>query len=561
MASRKINENYTEFGGSPTSRWGSVFSPTGKLGKWLSKFGATSAKRYYKQGDNQGDTFAQEKTIQVDQGAGGYGVDRYQLQLPETEMNRKRRYQEFEKMDEYPEVGAAFDIYADDCTQRNLHGKRWKVISKDLLVIEEIERMFNNIKLDTFYWDIVRNTCKYGDCFIETILDIKNPEAGIRRIKILNPKYILRVEDNFGYLKAFLQEVPDSMDNLGAFNINSKAQYINLDRNQIVHFRLHTSDPLFYPYGKSIAALGAKVYRSLKMMEDAMLIYRLSRAPERRIFYIETGNMPASKAENFIERVKQKYKKEKFYNSSTGNIDARYNPLSADEDYYVPIRKGSGAKIETLPGAQNLGEVDDVKYFRDKLLASLKIPKDYVVEKDKSPERKANLSQLDVKFARTIERIKRHIEVGLETIAKRHLMLKGFPVGSVHELRIELPDPSDMFTKRKIEVEEAKTRTVQAVIGLGLFDKATILKEFYGLTDQEVEEQIKKVEKEEQAEAQAQQQQAMSAGPAAPASAPQGGQPPAQQPVPNQESKLTNFLKKDAKGLQVLKRLNERSGS
>ena len=128
----------------------------------------------------------------------------------------------------------------------------------------------------------------------------------------------------------------------------------------------------------------------------------------------------------FIERLKEKFKKEKFFDANKGQIDARYNPLSADEDFFVPSRGGNGTKIETLPGAQNLGEVDDVKYFRDKLLASLKIPKDYIVEKEQSPERKANLSQLDVKFARTVSRIQHSIEVGLESIAKRHLKIKGF---------------------------------------------------------------------------------------------------------------------------------------
>ena len=161
-------------------------------------------------------------------------------------------------------------------------------------------------------------------------------------------------------------------------------QYIELDKNQIIHFRLQTSDPYFYPYGRSIAAGSRSTFRSLKLMEDAMLIYRLQRAPERRIFYIDIGQMPTSKAEMYVERIKQKYKKEKYYDTSRNTINERYNPMSADEDFFVPVKgRQSSTKIETLPGAQNLGDVDDVKYFRDKLLAALKIPKDYIVEKDK----------------------------------------------------------------------------------------------------------------------------------------------------------------------------------
>jgi hypothetical protein len=240
-------------------------------------------------------------------------------------------------------------------------------------------------------------------------------------------------------------------------------------------------------------------------MEDAMLVYRLARAPERRICYIDVGQLPTSKAEAFIEDVKQRYKKEKFY--ANDKIDGRYNPLAADEDYFVPVRGSAGTKIETLPGGQNLGEVDDVKYFRDKLLATMKIPKDYVVEFDKSPERKANLAQLDVKFARTIVRVQECICNGLESIAKRHLKLKGFPSLLIQKMSISLPDPSDIFTKRKLEIDEAKARVVQAVVGTGLFPTETIYKELYDMNDQEIEVTKEKLKEEQQEKMEQEQQQ------------------------------------------------------
>jgi hypothetical protein len=218
------------------------------------------------------------------------------------------------------------------------------------------------------------------------------------------------------------------------------------------------------------------------MMEDAMMIYRLSRAPERRIFYVDTGNLPTSKAEMFIERLKQKFKKEKYYNTPKGTIDSRYNPMSMDEDFFVPTKNGRGTKIDTLPGATNLGEIEDVRYYRDKLLAALKVPKDYLVEKDQSPERKANLSQLDVKFARTIQRVQVDIETGLENMAKRHLQLRGYPAALIKKLKISLPEPSDMSAKRKLDIDEQKTRVIAAVQQLGLFSKDSIYREFYDMT-------------------------------------------------------------------------------
>jgi hypothetical protein len=228
-----------------------------------------------------------------------------------------------------------------------------------------------------------------------------------------------------------------------------------------------------------------------------------------------------------MERIKEKFKKEKFFNSNTGNIDARFNPLSVDEDYFVPTRNGAGTKIDTLRGAENLGEVDDVKYFRDKLLAALKIPKDYIVEFDKSPERKANLAQLDVKFARVILRVQKSIEVGLENIAKRHLQLKNYPPSLIKDLRIKLPDPSDMFAKRKLDLDEQKTRVIQAVKGLGLLSNKTIYKEYYDMSEEEIDRELEAIkEEQEQAMADQAEQQAAAAAAAPAPAAPQAGAAP-----------------------------------
>jgi hypothetical protein len=497
----------TRFAGTKTGN--AYFYPTGVLGKFFAKFFATKAIPYLADTDREaglvGDTIVQTDVVKTETRGMGFSMLKSEPYLPEIEKNRRNRYKQYEDMDEFPEIGATFDIYSDDCTQKDIRNRTWTIKSDNLTVVEEVNRLFSKIKLDRFYWDICRNTVKYGDCFIETILDINNPSFGIQRLKILNPNYIIRVENEYGYLTDFLQEIPDKGDLNYTTSPNSeRIKYITLDKNQIVHFRLFTSDPAFYPYGKSIAALAVRIYRSLKLMEDAMLVYRLSRAPERRIFYVDVGNLPTSKAEMFIERVKQKFKKEKFYNTQKGTVDARYNPLSADEDYFVPVKGNQGTKIETLPGAQNLGEVDDVKYFRDKLLASLKIPKDYIVEKDKSPERKANLSQLDVKFARVIQRVQHAIEIGLETVAKRHLRLKKFPLTLINELRIDLPDPSDMFTKRKLDIDEQKVRVVQAVKSMQLFPLSMIYKEYYDMSDEEIEETREELSDDMESESMAQ---------------------------------------------------------
>jgi hypothetical protein len=443
------------------------------------------------------------------------------------------------------------------------------------MVVDEINALFHQVRLDKFLWDIVRNTCKYGDCFTELVLDVNKPEEGIKKLKILNPNWILRVENEFGYLKKFLQEIPN-MESLQYSEVGSNVgdrpvKYIELDKNQIVHFRLHTSDPVFYPYGKSIAALCMRVFRSLKMMEDAMMIYRLSRAPERRIFYVDTGNLPTSKAEMYIERLKQKFKKEKFYNTPKDTVDSRYNPMSMDEDFFVPTKNGRGTKIDTLPGATNLGEIEDVRYYRDKLLASLKIPKDYIVEKDQSPERKANLSQLDVKFARTIQRVQVDIETGLENVAKRHLQLRGFPAALIKNVKIKLPEPSDMSAKRKLDLDEQKTRVIAAVQQLALFSKDEIYREYYDMTNEEIARMKAEMEEQQQKEMEQQAEQAALAGPeaggapmAGPGPMEAGGQegaenvpPTANEDIVSSLETLQNLVLEDDKK-QVLSRIIEK---
>jgi hypothetical protein len=434
--------------------------------------------------------------------AGGYGKQRGSIVMPRVEQERRRRYKDYEKMDESPEVGAALDIYSDDSTQENTKKEMFELNTENDLVKKEVARFLRQTKLSKYIWDIVRNVAKYGDCFVENVVDLNNIEGGIQRLKILNPNFLFRVEDKYGYLKEFLQEIPEKHGNaVDSYATNfipdkKKKNYIRLDKDQIVHFRRLTSDANYYPYGKGILSYGVRVFKSLTLMEDAMLIYRIQRAPERRAFYLETGNLPQSKVEAFVERVKTKFKKQPLWNAQTNSIDYQYNPLSVDEDFFIPIRNGKGSKIEVLPGAQNLGETDDVKYFRDKLLAALKVPKDFIVEKDNSPERKANLSQLDVKFAKAVSRLQRDVEVSLNVLLKRHLTLTGMPKSLVTNIEIKLTSPSDMFEKRRMEVDEQKVRIVQAVKGLMLFDDEYLYKTYFGFTDAEVTDMKERVKKQ-----------------------------------------------------------------
>ena len=545
----EVKEPIVEDGGQST--WGGMpgrgpyFYPRGALGKWFARFFATPAQDELVKSINDlegpgpvGDTKVKNSDIKNDSGL-AFTINRATPVYSEIERNRKNRYKEYEQMDEYPEVGSAFDVYADDCTQRDTQRRRWSVKSESPEVVQAVENLFEDIQLDRVYYDICRNTVKFGDCFLELIADINNPTAGIQKIKVLNPNYILRVENEYGYLKTFIQQIPEKISAEGSFESPGEygikdSKFVELDKNQIIHFRMFTSDPKFYPYGKSVAAYGVQTFRSLRLMEDAMLIYRLARAPERRIFYIDVGNLPASKAELFMERVKEKFKKEKYYKGQ--GINARYNPLAADEDFFVPIKGGQSTKIETLPGAQNLGEVTDVSYFRDKLLAALKVPKDFVsVDKDKSAERKANLSELDVKFARAVARVQHEVEAGLEMLAKRHLALKNYPASLINALRIQLPDPSDRFTKRKLEIDSARLAIIQTVTQTQLFPKDYIYREYFEMSDGEIA-LVKEKLRQESEEAAYEQQELNQISPGA-GELPQGNTPGGLESTPTQDER------------------------
>jgi hypothetical protein len=611
---KKLNESgSTSFGGSPDNANASFFSPTGTLGQFMSRFFANKAKPYIANQEEEnipipkeplaGDTFTDVdvnkiRTARQDSIPGSPTLIRTVIQ-PEKERTRKDRYKQLEFMDEYPEISSAFDVYADNSIQKGINGKNWVIKTKHPVIKKEVEKFYQTINLEEFQWDIFRNICKYGDCFVENIVNEKVPKLGIQRLKVLNPNYILRLENKYGYLTGFVQEIPQN-DGFKEFGSQSelldKTQNIALDKNQITHFRLATSDPKYYPYGKSVGSSVLKTFKSLRLMEDAMLVYRLSRAPEKRVFYVNTANLPTNKVDVFMQKMKNSLRKDKMWNSSTNTVDERYNPLAVDEDLFIPHRGDKETRVEILPGGQNLNAIDDVKYFLDKILAGMKVPRDYIVEsKDKGAERKANLSQLDAKFANVIIRVQQQFCEGLQSLTRKHLKLRGMPQHLINELRIEMPDPSDIYVKRKLEIDEARARVVAAVLGTGLFSKEYVYKEYYDLDDIEIEniKQQLKQDMEEQAEMGMQGQvdpltgQPMGAGQPPMGGGEEGGPPGAEGAAPNvggrsgiiaqkqpgsagadaPANEAIDYLskklitEKDVKRLKVLKRIQEKAKS
>ncbi|MGH7175289.1 MAG: portal protein, partial [Minisyncoccia bacterium] len=224
----------------------------------------------------------------------------------------------------------------------------------------------------------------------------------------------------------------------------------------VVHIRIGDDRRQFYPYGVSIIEPARSPAHQLRMMEDAMVVYRLTRAPERRVFYVDVGGLPSHKAEAFIDRMKDQFRKKKMaaargQGNNASMVEERWHAPAADEDYWLPIRPNSNTRIETLPGAQNLGEIDDTVYFRNKLFVALNFPRNYYSNEDPQATR-ITLSAQDVKFARFIERLQSNIEDGLWEIADRHLTLRGFPTECYDDLRLRMTPPSDWREMSRAEV-------------------------------------------------------------------------------------------------------------
>ena len=292
--------------------------------------------------------------------------------------DRLQRYTDFVGMDAHPLMSSALDIYAEESSQKDAWGNVLQIHTDDQVIKEELEHLlFKRLNINHNLFRIVRETCKYGDKYQYLVLE-KN-RKGVLFLKDMPVQSVWRLEWQ-GKLLAFVQQTPAGITP-------------PLDPFSVVHWRIALNQERYKPYGTSIFDPCRRHYRQLVLMEDAMVVYRITRAPERRVFFVNCGRLPTPKAEEYMKKITGRFRKRSIVNPVNGEIDWRSNPLAPDEDFYIPIRDGNdGTRIEQLAGAQNLGEVDDVVWFKDQILAYLKIPRVYLQDTDGgSSERRENL--------------------------------------------------------------------------------------------------------------------------------------------------------------------------
>ena len=387
--------------------------------------------------------------------------------------------------------------------QKDEHGNVLKIQASNDDVRKEVEFLLMSRQMLNFnkrIWADFKSLMVYGDLFYELITSLDSPSDGILKIQRLPPESIYRIETTKGKVIEFQQskEGPDYQSLVRAPVTVATDQEIQMATairfapEQIAHIRINEDRRQFYPYGSSIIEPARGPAYQLRLMEDSMLTYRLARAPERRVFYIDVGQLPGFKAEAFIERMKDQFRKKKVSLNQNGfsgssSVEERYQPPAVEEDYWIPTRPNSNTKIETLPGAQNLGEIDDAIYFRLKLLTALNFPKNYL-NVDDPAQTKITLSSQDVKFARTVERYQSSLEDGIFEIAQRHLHMRGFPPETYDDLKIQMTPPSEWRELSRAEIVNNRIQNVTSLKSAGLISDFDLLRNWMHYTEEETKD-------------------------------------------------------------------------
>ena len=411
-------------------------------------------------------------------------IDRYQRLMQNTysnpyamaqnqranyEIRKPDLFKDYELMDQDPIIASALDIYSDESTVDNIEGEILKIKTENTKVHKILHNLFYDIiNIEFNLWSWIRNMTKYGDFYLS--LDIVD-KYGVVNVKPISAYDIVRLEDHDPANPQLIQ-----------FEIESDKKEVK-ENYEIAHFRL-LSDTNFLPYGRSLLEGGRKVFKQLTLMEDAMLIHRIMRAPEKRVFKIDVGNIPPREVEQFMQRIINKMKKIPVIDQNTGEYNLKYNMESVTEDYFLPVRGGdSGTEIDTRPGLSNNDQIDDIEYLRNKLMASLRIPKAFLGYEEGLSGGKATLAAEDVRFARTIERLQKIIVSELTKIGIVHLYSQGFNDADLINFDLELQNPSMIHEQEKLEMLNQQIEAAEKAMDTKLFSRQWIYDNIFDFSD------------------------------------------------------------------------------
>jgi len=382
--------------------------------------------------------------------------------------NRSERYIDYDQMEYMPEIASALDIYADEMTTHSSLSPMLRIDCPN----EEIRAVLHslyinvlNLEHNLFGWS--RSMVKNGDFVL--YLDIDD-RLGVKSVIPIPLREVERLEG----------EDP-SNPNYVQYQWNSAG--MTFENWQIAHFRILGNDK-YAPYGTSVLDPARRIWRQLVLMEDAMMAYRIVRSSERRVFYIDVGSIAPQDVEQFVQKTITSMKRNQVVDANTGRVDLRYNPLNVEEDYFIPVRGGESSRIDTLAGGQFTGDIDDVKYLRDKMFSALKIPSAYLSSDTEAQEDKTTLAQKDVRFARTIQRLQRSVITELEKIGIVHLYTLGFRGDDLVSFKLKLNNPSKIAELQ--DLEEWKTKfEIAGGATENFFSRRWISKNIFNLSEEE----------------------------------------------------------------------------
>jgi hypothetical protein len=465
----------------------------------------------------------------------------YASRLPEVysgHPNRVERYNQYENMDMDSEINACLDIIAEFSTQINesnatpfdIQYNETPTDHEVDIIKKQLQQWVKLNKLDQRIFKLFRNTIKYGDQVF-----VRDPETfemywvdmtKVARV-IVNEsegkrpeQYVIRdINPNFQNMTVAAKTTTDYMTNPVTGSVSGAANYTMpnggsgggvgnsrfmtamnetcLDAKHVIHMSLNEGLDVFWPFGRSVLEQIYKVFKQKELLEDAILIYRVSRAPERRIFKIDVGNMPSHLAMAFVERVKNEMHQRRIPTVSGGGanmMDSSYNPLSINEDYFFPQgQDGRGSSVETLPGGQNLGEIDDLKYFNNKMARGLRVPSSYLPTGPDDSDRAFSDGKVgtaliqEYRFNQYCERLQGHISQKLDDEFKMFLKWRGFNIDS-SLFNLKFSPPQNFASYRQSELDNTRIQAFTAMEQLPYMSKRFMLQRFLGLSEDEIKE-------------------------------------------------------------------------
>tara|TARA_B100001057_G_scaffold500579_1_gene616436 strand:- start:4259 stop:6004 length:1746 start_codon:yes stop_codon:yes gene_type:complete len=490
-------------------------------------------------GDNPGGNYSPLGGGRGGSGNAGPARTNYSSYLPDVYVgapNRVERYGQYNTMDLDSEVNAALDILAEFCSQKNAQNKtpfvldfKKKATTSETTILQQYLQQWCKLqKFDTRMFRILRNTFKYGDQFF-----IRDPEtkklfhvdsANVARI-IVNEsegkkpqQYVIKDFNlNFkdmvattpfqtngnvtgggdGYLQGGVRGMVGNAPKQSGSRFQEGETEVAIDAENVVHLSLSEGLDNNFPFGNSLLETIFKVYKQKELLEDAIIIYRVQRAPERRVFYVDVGNMPSHLAMQFVERVKTEIHQRRIPSSTGGGtnvIDSSYNPLSINEDYFFPqTAEGRGSKVETLPGGTNLGEIDDLRYFTNKLVRGLRIPSSYLPTGADDSAAQYNDGRVgtayiqELRFNTYCERLQGLLTEDINQEFKRYLLEKGVNIDTAM-FDIRFQPPQNFAAYRQSEIDNARIPTFTQMSAIPYISNRFAMKRYLGLSEEEVTE-------------------------------------------------------------------------